>query len=106
MLAEDVVLRTIIGISFLILMAKVLGALLSRFELPEVIGEVLAGVIFGPYALGGLLTLFGEPLIQLNEITEAFALIGGIVVLFTAGLEFTFADFIGLTHCQEVKFNR
>lgn len=95
MMTEEAILRTVVGISFLILMAKILAAILRRFKLPEVVGEVLAGVIFGPYALGGLLTMFGEPLIQLNEITEAFSLIGGIVLLFTAGLEFTFADFVG-----------
>ena len=94
MLTEAAILRTVVSISFLIFVGKVLSSIGHRFRIPEVIGEVMAGVIFGPYALGGLITFFGESLVQTNEITEAFALIGGIVVLFAAGLEFTFADFM------------
>jgi Kef-type K+ transport system membrane component KefB len=94
MLSEEAILRTVTGITFLIFMAKVFASIGHRFKIPEVVGEVLAGVIFGPYALGSMIKLFGEPMIQINEITNAFALIGGIVVLFAAGLEFTFADFL------------
>ena len=94
MLSEEAILRTVVGITLLIFMAKVFASIGHRFKIPEVVGEVLAGVVFGPYALGSMIKLFGEPIIQINEITSAFALIGGIVVLFAAGLEFTFADFL------------
>jgi Kef-type K+ transport system membrane component KefB len=74
-------------------MGKLMATICRRFKLPEVIGEVSAGVIFGPYALGGQIHLFGESIVQVNEITRAFSLVGGMVVLFSAGLEFTFLDF-------------
>lgn len=95
MVTDEAILRTVVGIMFLIFAARIFASLGARFRLPEVVGEVLAGIIFGPYALGGVIPLAGEPLVQLNEITTAFAMIGGIVVLFAAGLEFTFADFVG-----------
>lgn len=91
---ETEVIRTIIGICFLVFMAKVIAGICTKYKVPEVVGEVLAGIIFGPYALGGMIFFFGEPIIQVNEITLSFAHIGGIVVLFLAGLEFTFSDFL------------
>jgi len=90
---EVLILRTVVGISFLIFMGKLLASICNRLKLPEVIGEVFAGIIFGPYALGGQIHLFGESIVQVNEITHAFSLVGGMIVLFSAGLEFTFLDF-------------
>ncbi len=50
-------------------------------------------MILGPYALGSLLVVNGVQLIQINEIVLAFGEIGGILILFAAGLEMTFQDF-------------
>ena len=89
---EMVVIRSVVGISFLILVAKVLAGVCSKYRVPEVVGEILAGFIFGPNLLGGRILFFGEPLIQINDITLAFAQIGGIIVLFLAGLSFSFGE--------------
>jgi Kef-type K+ transport system membrane component KefB len=36
--------------------------------MPVVLGELLAGIIVGPFALGGYLPIFnGEPLVVLDE---------------------------------------
>ncbi len=86
------VLRTVIAVSLLVLLARILGTVFARFNLPEVIGEVLAGIILGPFTLGGLIMLSGRPLVELNDLMLAFAQIGGIIILFSAGLEFTFHD--------------
>lgn len=91
---EIEVIRTVIGVSLLIFVAKLFSGIFGRYKIPAVIGEVLAGMFFGPYAIGGLMPFFGEPVVQLNEMTLSFAFIGGIVVLFSAGLEFTFGDVI------------
>jgi Kef-type K+ transport system membrane component KefB len=32
--------------------AKVIGEIFERLKLPAVLGEILAGVLIGPYALG------------------------------------------------------
>ena len=58
--------------------AKIFGELFEHISLPAVLGEILAGVILGPYAAG---------LIKPTENVYAFAEIGAIFVLFTAGLE-------------------
>jgi Kef-type K+ transport system membrane component KefB len=97
-MALDPVLRAIVTICILVFSAKVLGEIFSWRKIPAVLGELLAGIILGPYALGSLIVVNGSPVIQINEIVRAFGEIGGILILFVAGLEMTFRDFrkIGL----------
>lgn len=58
--------------------AKIFGELFERLSLPAVLGEILAGIILGPHA---------ARLIAPTANVYAFAEIGAIFVLFTAGLE-------------------
>ena len=58
--------------------AKVCGEIFEKLSLPAVVGEILAGVILGPYA-AGLVTPSGT--------VESLAEIGAIFLLFTVGLE-------------------
>ncbi len=97
-LALDPVLRAILSICILVFSAKVLGELFAKIKLPSVLGELSAGIILGPYALGSLV-VFGSTLLEFNDVVSAFGEIGGILILFVAGLEMSFADFrhVGLT---------
>lgn len=63
MLAVDeiVVIRAVIGICFLVVAARLLAGILQKYEIPGIIGELLAGMMFGPHALGGMI-LFWENL--------------------------------------------
>ncbi|MFC1889391.1 cation:proton antiporter [Thermodesulfobacteriota bacterium] len=63
--------------------AKVLGWAAVRVRQPEVIGELLAGVIIGPHLLG---------LIHPNETIMALSELGLIILLFSAGLETEIED--------------
>jgi Kef-type K+ transport system membrane component KefB len=92
-LALDFVLTAIVTICILVFSAKVLGELFARHRIPSVLGELTAGILLGPYAFGALLNIGGTPLIQINDIVKAFGEIGGILILFIAGLEMTFTDF-------------
>jgi Kef-type K+ transport system membrane component KefB len=92
-LALDIVLQAIVTICILVFSAKVLGELFARHRIPSVLGELTAGIFLGPYAFGALLNIGGTSLIQINEIVRAFGEIGGILILFIAGLEMTFTDF-------------
>ena len=67
--------------------AKVLGEIFQRLRVPGVLGEIIAGVIFGPYALGW---------IHPTEILHSIAEIGIIFVLFSAGLETSPKDLINV----------
>ena len=93
MATELEILRQVVGLSLLVFVAKVLGGVLSRFKYPGVAGEVMAGMIFGPLTLGGAIQVFGGSLVEFSDLLLAFAQIGGIIVLFAAGLKFTLADF-------------
>jgi len=65
--------------------AKVFGELFERMHLPAVLGEILAGVILGPYA-----TRFVIPGDTIYSIAE----VGAVFLLFTVGLETSPSDLI------------
>ena len=92
-MALDAVLTAIVTICILVFSAKVLGEIFSWRKIPSVLGELFAGILLGPFALGSLIVINGTPLIQINDIVRAFGEIGGILILFIAGLEMTFRDF-------------
>jgi Kef-type K+ transport system membrane component KefB len=93
-LAElKLVLQATVTICILVFSAKILGEIFSWRKIPAVLGELVAGMILGPYAIGQFLVISGFQLIQINEIVLAFGEIGGILILFAAGLEMTFQDF-------------
>ncbi|MEM3104958.1 MAG: cation:proton antiporter [Candidatus Bathyarchaeia archaeon] len=87
----DPALRAILSLCVLIVIAKLAAEIFTPFKIP-VLGELLAGIVFGPYALGTAITIYGVPLVEFNEIVFAFAEMGGIVLLFLAGLETSFAE--------------
>jgi Kef-type K+ transport system membrane component KefB len=58
--------------------AKLFGEVFERLRLPAVLGEILAGVLIGPY--GAALVVPGD---AINDVAE----IGAIFLLFTVGLE-------------------
>ncbi len=94
MVSEFDVVPTIIGVLFLVLPALLFGKLCMRFKIPEVIGFVFAGIVLGPAALGGLVPVFDRPVVDLNEMMLGLWQISGIIILFSAGLHFTFQDLI------------
>jgi Kef-type K+ transport system membrane component KefB len=94
MVSEFDVIPTIIGVLFLVLPALLLGRLCSHFKIPEIIGFVVAGIILGPTALGGIIPIFDRPIVELNDMMLGLWQISGIIILFSSGLHFTFHDLI------------
>ena len=92
MISEFDIIPTIIGILFLVLPAMLLGRLCAHFKISEVIGFVIAGVILGPFALGGVIPFFDKPIFVINDFMMGFWQVSGIIILFSAGLHFTFND--------------
>ncbi|MRI83184.1 MAG: sodium:proton antiporter [Nitratiruptor sp.] len=58
--------------------AKLFGEIFRKLSLPPVLGELLAGIILGPSALGW---------VELNEVLKLLAEIGIILLLFEVGFE-------------------
>ena len=67
------------------LAAKVVGEIFERSRLPAVLGEILAGVVVGPYALAW---------VHPSPTIESIAEMGAVLVLFNAGLETSPGDLI------------
>ena len=62
--------------------------------MPVVLGELLAGIIVGPFALGALPFFDGKPLVVLDETVRHIGELSAIVILFIAGLEITPREFM------------
>jgi Na+:H+ antiporter len=65
--------------------AKVFGEIFEQLSLPAVLGEILAGVVLGPYATG---------LVQPTATVSSIAEIGAVFLLFSVGLETSPNDLI------------
>jgi Kef-type K+ transport system membrane component KefB len=91
---ESIFIHVIISLALLLFTAKIFAELFHRVKLPIVLGELLAGIVIGPYALGGLPLFNGEPLVILDETIKNIGELAAIVILFVAGLEITPREFL------------
>ena len=94
MVSETLFIEIIIGVGILLFAAKLMAELFLRLRLPVVLGELLAGMIIGPFALGAFLIFDGKPLLVIGSEIKALGEIGAIVILFMAGLELTPKEFL------------
>lgn len=94
MAAESGFIHIIISLSILLFSAKILGEVFHRFNQPVVLGELLAGIIVGPFALGGLVLYDGKPLVNLDETLKHVGELAAVIILFIAGLEITPKEFL------------
>jgi transporter, CPA2 family (2.A.37) len=93
-MSEAHFIETIIGVGILLFAAKLMAELFLRLKLPIVLGELIAGMIVGPFALGGLQIMDGKQLLQINDEIKILGEMGAIVILFMAGLEMTPKEFL------------
>jgi Kef-type K+ transport system membrane component KefB len=81
------ILENITKILFDLLMmfaaAKIMGEIFERLKQPAVIGEILAGIILGPYLFG----LIQPSNVATFHLYQVIAEIGVIILLFTIGLQ-------------------
>lgn len=91
---EQHFVSVVISVCVLLFAAKLMAELFVRLKLPIVLGELIAGMIVGPFAIGSLIVIQGETLLQLNQEVKILGEIGAIVILFMAGLEMTPREFI------------
>ena len=91
---QEALIHVLISLAVLLFTAKLFAELFNKLKLPAVLGELVAGIIIGPFALGSLSVLDGKPLVILNETMRQIGEIAGIVILFIAGLEITPREFL------------
>ena len=80
-----------VGVAVILLLASLFGELFEKFNQPSVLGELIAGVILGN------LILLGFPYAEsfkTNEVIEALAQLGVIILLFEVGLETNLREMI------------
>jgi Kef-type K+ transport system membrane component KefB len=85
--------RILLALAFVLVGAKLLGALTERLGQPGVLGELVFGVLLGNLAL------FGGPSMAALEASETFAILaelGAILLLFEVGLESTPKDMMAV----------
>ncbi|MHB8840428.1 MAG: cation:proton antiporter [Candidatus Aquicultor sp.] len=79
----DNVSQVLINLFVLFTVAKIAAEVFTRLKLPEVVGELLAGIVIGPSVLG---------LVSHSSINNAIATLGIMVLLFAVGLETSILD--------------
>lgn len=79
-------LKTIFTIAVILLSTKLLGLLMRRLGLPQVIGGILAGLLIGPTIWGAFIPENDFFPFTAHSVST-FSEIGVILVLFSAGLE-------------------
>src|ERR671922_473074 len=92
--AATTFLHLMISLGVLLFAAKLMAELFHRIKLPIVLGELLAGIIVGPFAIGALPLFNGEPIVNLSETVRHIGEISAVVILFIAGLEITPREFL------------
>ena len=65
-------------LALILISTKVFGLLTKRFQMPQVVGALLAGLILGPAVLN---------ILHETEFIKQLAELGVIALMFTAGLE-------------------
>src|SRR6202521_2326258 len=80
----------LIQIVVIIVAARALGWLFRRFHQPQVVGEMIAGIVLGPSVFGWLWPGASAAIFPPNSLDALNALsqIGLLVFMFLVGLEF------------------
>ena len=91
---QEAILHVLISLTVLLFAAKIFAEIFNKLRLPVVLGELIAGIIVGPFALGSIPIFDGKPLVILNETVLQIGQIAGIVILFIAGLAITPKEFL------------
>ncbi|QKR00601.1 cation:proton antiporter [Metallosphaera tengchongensis] len=78
----------LLEISVMIFVAEALRTSLSKVSVPSLIGEILAGLLLSPYALGGLIdSATGVKIFTLNNYLLFISEFSMILLIFSSGLE-------------------
>ena len=82
----------LLDLAIILLSTKALGVITKRFDLPQVVGALVAGLLLGPAALG---------ILHETDFLDTLASLGVIVLMFDAGLD---TDLNELKHSGKAAF--
>ena len=71
------ILSVLRDLAIIVIFAKVFGLLARKLKAPQVVGEIVAGLLIGPSVLG---------IVKLNDFLNICAGIGVVLLMFSAGL--------------------
>ena len=79
----------LLSLCVILMSTKIFSILSRRAQLPQVVGALMAGLLFGPAILGAVTQhFFGFPFcLQPSPLLSRMAELGVIVIMFTAGME-------------------
>jgi Kef-type K+ transport systems, membrane components len=91
----EIVTSLVFQLAAIIFAVRIVGKLAVKIGIPSVLGELVAGIIIGPYALGGIgLPGFAHGIFPLNSPSlavspelYAFSTLASIILLFASGIE-------------------
>lgn len=72
-------------LAIIVIFAKVFGIFARKLKAPQVVGEIIAGLLIGPSVLG---------LVDLTDFLSQMAEVGVILLMFSAGLETNLHDLV------------
>jgi Kef-type K+ transport system membrane component KefB len=90
--------RFLLDLAIILISTKMFGLVTKKFNMPQVVGALLAGVILGPACLGMISA--GEGSVD-GSFIENMAELGVIVLMFAAGME---TDVNELKKCGKASF--
>jgi Kef-type K+ transport system membrane component KefB/nucleotide-binding universal stress UspA family protein len=87
--AEHVIWKLLLGAAVIIVVARLVGALFQKLNQPQVVGEIVAGIVLGPSLLGAVWPeatsfLFSDEVLPFIEV---LAQVGLVFFMFLIGLE-------------------
>ena len=91
----EIMSELVLQIGIILFAVRLGGRLVKKIGVPPVLGELLAGVAIGPYALGSIalpgfphgIFPLGEGSLAVSTELYAFATVASIILLFASGLE-------------------
>ena len=87
--SPDIMLHVLLALIVIIILARMLGSLFRAFHQPPVIGEIIAGILLGPSALGWLAPGVAAAVLpsSVAPFLNVIAQVGVILYMFLVGLE-------------------
>jgi Kef-type K+ transport system membrane component KefB len=90
MTSFEISVRFFLQLAFILFMCRLCGMLFARFGQPQVVGEMIAGVVMGPSIVGALFPAFSAYMFPAETKAVLFTLaqFGLVCYMFIVGMEF------------------